>query len=185
MRQPRLSGSRLPPLQSRRDRHHEPDGLRPSRPFEFSKSKALASHVLVPAAGVEPTFTVSETGVLPLDEAGMASRAQSRTEWCRSESNRARSLKGRLLRLGATAPFLSGARDRSHVVPAVGRTGVEPAPIELKARCSPLSYRPACHARGKRFFLVSFFIIVIQSCTARESNSPGPKAPGLQPSPHP
>lgn len=56
---------------SRRDRHTLRDRCASSRPCKFSKSSALASIVLVPAAGIEPTFTASETAVLPLDDTGV------------------------------------------------------------------------------------------------------------------
>lgn len=99
----RPEGRRLSVLVwSRRDRHTLRDRCASSRPCELSKSSALASIVLVPAAGIEPTFTASETAVLPLDDTGV-----SLLQWAWRESNSHRTLKRRLLDLRATSPWVA------------------------------------------------------------------------------
>ncbi len=68
---------------------HATQLLRVVTSFQVVKERGQLRDRSVPAAGVEPTFTVSETVVLPLDEAGMDPRsrgsdaARNRTEPCR------------------------------------------------------------------------------------------------------
>ena len=139
----------LPPPYRERDRHALHGA--PSRPFKFSTNVAPRSVSWIRTRDSNPASRCQRPRRrLDYPECFSRGLARNRTEPFR-------------VRTECSALEL---RDR-----VVGRTGVEPAPYELKVRRTPPCYRPALCGAGERF-RCSFLSIdsLSSSCTRVESN---------------